>query len=427
MDKQDQAVPSVHDHATGDGARVGIIDDGVLGADEGDRYAHPDLEANVNEELSAAFVPEPRNGGDFFGPGPLSDDHGTHVSGTSAATGAENVVGHAPDAEIVSLRVFSGRTATFGDIIAAHVYAAPPVEEGGAGCDVLNLSLGTPPLLPVEDPDAISDETLAALDPIVPIAASDLEALVGAVSAGGQFALDNGTLPVSSAGNSLTNLDEAPLDFDATPVALPASVDGFLCVSATGPVGFGWDPEGTLDAASVPGPVASLGATEPAFYTNYGPETTDVSAPGGNADLRATDLDVPWFYDLVLSSTIDFPQSSIPDGTKLGTYPPTIGWKAGTSMAAPQVTGLVALLVELDPDATPDEIREHIRATAKQRPVGTDTEEGTVTTAPDLAFEGPLSGADFLPRLAAAAPDSATYRGQGHIDTLAAVEAWADD
>jgi subtilisin family serine protease len=44
---------------------------------------------------------------------------------------------------------------------------------------------------------------------------------------------------------------------------------------------------------------------------------------------------------------------------------PDHGWKAGTSMAAPQVSAAAALVKSANPDATPAEIREHLESTAR--------------------------------------------------------------
>ncbi len=63
---------------------------------------------------------------------------------------------------------------------------------------------------------------------------------------------------------------------------------------------------------------------------------------------------------------------------------PAYGWKAGTSMAAPQVVGVAALVKSVNPDATPGEVRQHLEETAR-----------------------------YL--------DNPTYHGEGHLDTRRAV------
>ena len=437
-DKQDQHVPDVHEMATGDGARVGIIDSGVLGANTDEDFEHPDLEENVNEELSMALVADRRDGGDRFGPGPLESDHGTHVAGTAAATSGGEVVGHAPDAEIVDFRVFSGLTASFADIVAAHIYAAKNEADGGADCDVVNLSLGTPPYIPVDDPDEFDDETVEAIAPYFLIEAGEFEFITGFTQVAARYALEHGTLLVSSAGNDGVNVDELPPELDEDDVAdvdvegfepptqLPAGLPEFMSVSATGPIGFRWDPEDAFGGTDID-PIASLKPTEPSFFTTYGPETTDVSAPGGNADLRAGELEdeTTWFLDLVLSTEFDETVWQDADQSRVRRrhrYPPIEGWKAGTSMAAPQVTGLAALLFELDPDATPEEVREHIQNTAEEVEIGAEDNDLYVTTAPDPADE--MSG--FV-RSTEERPDSATYRGNGHINTFSAVNEWSNE
>jgi subtilisin family serine protease len=119
-----------------------------------------------------------------------------------------------------------------------------------------------------------------------------------------------GTLPVVAAGN-----DGANLDTGGSKLALPAQVPGSFAVSATGPIGF--DPEtGTFNEPP----------HRPASYTNYGLSVVDIAAPGGSVAKGATR------FDLVPST---FPGRDY-------------GLSAGTSFAAPQVSGTVALLAAVD-------------------------------------------------------------------------------
>jgi subtilisin family serine protease len=89
-------------------------------------------------------------------------------------------------------------------------------------------------------------------------------------------------------------------------------------------------------------------------------------------------------------------------------------------MAAPQVTGLAALLAAETPDYPPEEIRERIERTAEQLPVGTGSESTAPGADPNEAEDGNYDGDDNEggdhQRL-----DSEPYRGEGHIDTLAAL------
>jgi subtilisin family serine protease len=143
-----------------------------------------------------------------------------------------------------------------------------------------------------------------------------------------------------------------------------------------------------------------LPTPEPAFFTNYGPNSVDVSAAGGNADLSAVFSEEPgWYYDLVFSTYYD----TASDGSLVPSY----AWLLGTSMSAPQVSGLAALVAERNPRAGPMEIRRHIETTARSEPIGRD---GTTTAPkpPDVSYaDWPLT--------------SETYRNNGHINVNAAV------
>ena len=115
----------------GGGCYAFVIDTGVLET-TGDLI--------LNQEWSRSWV----NGESAFTDG---NGHGTHVAGTIAAL-ANNlgVVGVAPGAEIVSLKVFDsfGSGATFGRIIDAVNYATSVINQNGLNKNkcVINMSLG---------------------------------------------------------------------------------------------------------------------------------------------------------------------------------------------------------------------------------------------------------------------------------------------
>ncbi|WP_424015172.1 S8 family peptidase [Halorubrum xinjiangense] len=316
---------TIHDTTTGEGARVAVIDSGVSDA-------HPDLEDVVNEDLSENFTTDEY---DFRPNG--AGDHGTHVAGTVAATNAngDGVLGTAPDAEVVSLRVFSDVEGATGDVIAAIVAAA------NRGCDAANLSLGYP--VPFVDPEKYPF----------------LLALKEAYERAAAYAREEGTLVVNSAGNDGIDMDGEGI------LSLPTEAEGVFGVSATGPIGFLWDDKQhreDLALKRLTDPTSS-----PANYTNYG-SAVDVSAAGGDYDPEAIGGGDEWFYDLVFS-TIVTPDGD--DGVETG-----YGWKAGTSMAAPQVSGAVALVRSLRPDASVDEVESLLRETASEDEPGGEAYHG---------------------------------------------------
>ena len=71
----------------------------------------------------------------------MQGDHGTHVAGIAAANATEGttVVGMAPDAQIIVMKVFGASGGAYMDDVAAALEDAMTL-----GCDVVNASLGSP-------------------------------------------------------------------------------------------------------------------------------------------------------------------------------------------------------------------------------------------------------------------------------------------
>ncbi|MBO1254929.1 S8 family serine peptidase [Alteromonas sp. 5E99-2] len=129
-------------------------------------------------------------------------------------------------------------------------------------------------------------------------------------------ARNNGTTVVVAAGNSNVNASSA----------VPANCPGVISVAATGPTG------------------------AKASYSNFG-SVVDVAAPGG---------------DLAFGQT-----SGVLSTLNTGTAGPSADsyeYYQGTSMATPHVAGIAALLYELDPSITPDEVESIIVDTANSFP-----------------------------------------------------------
>ncbi|QLD87773.1 S8 family serine peptidase [Natronomonas salina] len=290
-DKHVTDVETAHESATGDGTTIAILDTGI-------DHTHPDL--YVNETASAAFI-----GGEVHDHTGDVHGHGTHVGGIAAATGEVGVVGTAPDAELVSLRVFPSEDEEqdnfWSDLLRAIEYAAVDL-----GADSLNMSIGTVETL---DGGANAGGIRGVTEPVM------------------QHAARRGTVVVGSAGNHGESLQQEGR------WTLPNSLAGVVSVSATGP------------------------SDELTFYSNWGTNEIDLGAPGGGYETLEKTLEddtVEWPYptNLVLST---FPKDLDDSG---------YAYLAGTSMSAPQVTGAVAAVRELAPGANANEVERALEAGA---------------------------------------------------------------
>ncbi len=294
---------------TGAGARVAVLDSGI-------DPNHLDLAANVNTFLSTSFVP-----GETYDVTPgFYFNHGTHVSGTiGAADNGYGVIGVAPDVELVAVKVLSEFTGSgsFGGIYAGMYYAAL------IDADVVNMSLGAS--IPRNCGNGPGS------------AAKDCAELFAAGNKVANFARQQGTLIIASAGN-----DGRDLNHDASLKEVPNDLAGVVSVSATAPIGWALDPANTdLDNL--------------ASYSNYGTSGVDFSAPGGDFSYPGNE---PCFGPVVIQYcwVLDMVFSTIPGGWS---------WSAGTSMAAPHATGVAALIVAANGgDMKPSQLEAALRAGA---------------------------------------------------------------
>lgn len=314
-DKQTQGIPEAHETTRGEGTRVAIIDSGVAAG-------HPDLDGQVDLDLSKSFAD------DGYGVGePYAGAHGTHVAGIVAANdGTEGgVIGSAPGTELVDLRVFGAAPAStdrqdlppdywgetyMGTVMAALVYAAE------IGCDAANLSLGWTWTMRSEGWGKFWGKVHQRV---------------------GNYARRQGTIHTHASGNWGESLQFNRDETDSSQTA------GGITTSATGPVGF--DPEtGEYDEPPY----------SPSVYTTHGVGAIDLAAPGGKGGESK--------YDNVLNATA-YPNFD-EDGEYLGAdY--GYDWFAGTSMAAPQVAGAVALVKSENQRYNGNQVRNTLLRTAE--------------------------------------------------------------
>jgi subtilisin family serine protease len=278
--------------ARGAGVRVAVIDGGL-------NNRHIDLDGSVDSARSRSFVT-----GFAFNQDVAGFSHATHVAGIIAAQDdAVGTIGIAPSATIIGVKVLHNGSGSFAAVIAGIVYASTPISQGGAGADIINMSLG------------------AGFDRQGPGAAH----LANALSRATTYAYQQGTTVIAAAGNSGIDIDHTN-----NLIFVPAQSANVIAVSALGPVGF------------------ALGATNfdrPASYTNFGQSAISLAAPGGDFVLPGSALctlpRIPtgtvttacWVFDMVMSPGSIGPVNNV------------YFWAAGTSMAAPHVAGVAALII----------------------------------------------------------------------------------
>jgi lantibiotic leader peptide-processing serine protease len=330
--------------ARGAGARVAIVDGGVYNA-------HVDIAPNLDVAHSASFVPgQPYNidrARNAQGACVLNDGfwHGTHVAGIVAAA-ANNIgtVGIAPNATIIGVKVLHCGSGAFSWVINGIVYAATPIAQGGAGADIINMSLGA-------GLERQARDTLGRLfrDPVTghPInTAPGAAALLHAIGKATSYAYQQGVTVIAALGNAAVNLDTSN-DF----VFVPAMSPHVIAVSATAPLGW------------------ALGASNfdrPASYTNFGQSAVDFAGPGGDFALPGNAFcskprigggppvsNPCWVFDMVLAP--------VRGGTASTT---SYNWAAGTSMASPAVSGVAALIIGKFGRIGPAQVEARLRASA---------------------------------------------------------------
>ena len=270
----------------GEGVVIGVIDTGV-------NYNHAALTKNIwvnKREIPKNGLDDDSNGyvDDIVGYDFVNDDgspyddqgHGSHVAGLAASS----FFGLAPKAQIMSLKALSPIGGDVASIVGAIYYAIDN------GAQVLNMSFGNrgaPHPLLVEALDYSESKGVVVL----------------AAAGNGDLILGTGL-----------NTDQ----FTHSPSTLPH--DNMIVVAAK-------DTKSMLLAP----------------YSNYGVQTVDIAAPGGNAP-----------EDVIISSFLDNPEGV------------TFFGMSGTSMAAPIVSGIAALLLSANPTISAAQVKHTLMTSGPQ-------------------------------------------------------------
>lgn len=290
-------LPSAWDITTGSpDVVIAVLDTGII--------SHPDL--NGRTVAGYDFITNlatandgdgrdanPTDPGDWCGVDP-SSWHGAHVAGTIGAksNNSSGVAGVNWQSKIQPVRVLGVCGGTFSDIVDAIRWSA---------------GLSVPDVPDNATPAKVINMSLGGSGSCEPMMQSAIDDAVNA-----------GTVVAVAAGNSSSDA----LSFQ------PANCNGILTVAATTRTG------------------------NMAWYSNFG-ATVEISAPGGETNIRATDG--------VLSTL------------NMGTTVPltnTYRYYQGTSMATPHVAGVASLLFSLRPDLTPAQVQLILQATATAFPSG---------------------------------------------------------
>jgi serine protease AprX len=300
-----------------DGAGIGVavIDSGITSWHDDLTYdgSNPAVALNGGQRV-AAFV-------DFVNGAtqPYDDNgHGTHVSGIIAGNGYDSRgsrAGIAPASHLVSLKVLNAHgRGVISDVIAALDYVV--ANRGAHNIRVINLSVGAA----VTSSYNVDPLTIAA-----------------------KRAVEAGIVVVTAAGNLGRNQNGDP-QYGA--ITAPGNAPWVLTVGASSHEGTTNRRDDVMGSYSSRGPSAIDFAAKP-----------DITAPGTGV----VSLSDP------TSTFYQTKSSYLVSGSVQTAYKPYLSL-TGTSMAAPVVSGTVALMLQANPNLTPNLVKALLQYTAQVNP-----------------------------------------------------------
>jgi len=293
---------------------VGVLDSGV-------DPNHPDLTNALDRSASAGCLsgradPSPAAWE------PTASPHGTHVAGTiAAADDGRGITGVAPGVRIASVKVVDDAGFILPEYAVCGLMWAT-----ANGMRVTNNSYFVDPWLMTCDRDSehvVYESVRRAVDYAT---SHGVLTVAAATNEGADLADPNGRAAEDPSTSGRRTLD-------ASCKVLPAGLRGVVAVSAVG--------RNALKAS----------------YSSYGLGVIDVTAPGGETKPQA--------YDPSGGKQQD-------DTCVLSTVPGGYEKMCGTSMAAPHVTGVAALLASEHPEATPQTLSKMLTEQADPLPCPAD-------------------------------------------------------
>lgn len=367
---------------TGKGVKIGVIDTGI-------DYTHPDLEKNYKGGFDVVdFDDDPMETLPEEG---IPTIHGTHVAGIIASDG--KIRGVAPDAEIYAYRALGpGGSGTSAQIMAALEKAVKD------GMDIVNMSLGSqinspddPMTKAVNEaiklgttvviangnsgPDQWTVGSPATSDDAISVGASITTKEVPLIKLDDEHFIQIRQLPLTEPWDFQKDF---PLIFAATVDTLEPSIhDRIILIKK--------NPEETY--SQLIRKIENLGATAVIFFGNEEDDPNEwdwvkTTIPAAYVtELEASQImQNNWLktiYKTISNEVAPFssrgpvastwqikPDILAPGVDILSTVPNGYAPLQGTSMAAPYITGVLALLKEANPDATPQQLKDRLLSTA---------------------------------------------------------------
>ena len=345
---------------------IGNIDTGI-------DYTHPDLAPNVDFTNSVGCV----SGIPNTNSAAWADDngHGTHTAGTIAAAANDiGIIGVAPNVKIATIKAGNAAGFFFPEAVVCAFMRA-----GSHNIPVTNNSYFADPWLF----NCKNDPAQRA------IWAAEQRAIL--------YAESRGTVVVAAEGNEADDLSHPTQDItspdDTTPIirsvsnacaVVPVEVQGVVGVTADGNLGL------------------------KSFYSSYGVSSANVTAPGGDSILQRT--------------------AASPNGRVLSTWPAslltscpttrrvidpsgaTYCYLQGTSMAAPHVAGVAALI-------------ESMGTTARGAVVAAlENTADPLACPPDMSIYSPFpSVSNGAPQVCQGGAGSNSFAGKGQVNALSAL------
>jgi lantibiotic leader peptide-processing serine protease len=352
---------------------VGDIDTGI-------DFTHPDLAPNIDVADSVNCVSGAAVQGTPVGSAAQDDNgHGTHTAGTiAAASNGIGIVGVAPNVHIAAIKAGDAAGFFFPEaVVCAFMWA------GTHHVDVTNNSYFADPWLF----NCKNDPTQRA------IWTAERRAI--------QFAEGQGVTVVSADGNQFEDIAHPTQDLtspdNTTPqqrtvhndcAIVPVDVPGVIGVSADGNAS--QDPSGFLKS----------------FYSSFGVGVTNVVAPGGDSIFGRTAAAVngrvlsTWPASLPCLRKVIDPSGAV------------YCYLQGTSMAAPHVTGVAALIVSEYGRMAPSRVTAILDSTADSQPCPSSLPTG---------YDAFLGVDDLKVQVCEGTPDANSWYGHGQVNALRAV------